>query len=439
MAGGTWTIQNKIRPGAYVNFKSIPNPKNPTAAQGIATMPMVLHWGAEAQITEILSTDLADGTIKKKLGYDTKDAEMLTIRECLKNCYKLLVYRVNTTGVKATATLGALTATAKYTGVRGNALSLGILATTGSDLEVVTYLNGTEVDRQKTIQISALTSNDYLEFSGAGTLTATAAKTLTGGTDGTSPKGNYDAYLELLKAKEWQVLGMPVDDVDITKATVSAIKTMREDLGKKVQAVVYNYPGDYEGVISTKQGYVTTMGSVSAVDFVAYATGISAGAALPKPNTYHEITDAIAIINPMTDAEIKTNLEQGFMLISRCTDGAIVIEQDINTLITFTDTKSKAFCKNRFIRTVDEICNGISRTFEKSYIGKINNDITGRELFKQALIKYITALQDKAAIENFTADDIVVTRGAEADSVVVNLAIKPIDAMEKLYMTVEVS
>lgn len=438
MAGGTWTLQNKSRPGAYVNFKAIPNLENVSAARGIVAMPLTLNWGPEAQIVEIYSTDLADGGIKKKLGYDANNSALLQVRECLKNCYKLLAYRVNTGGDEATATLGNLTATAKYPGTRGNDIKVAIESKT-STFDVIVYLDNTVVDKQNVAAITDLVNNDYVVFSGSGDLAPSAATALAGGTNGTSSAGNYTAFFELLKTQEWQVLGLPLDDDDIAAEAVEAIRAMREDLGKKVQAVVYDYAADYEGIISTKQGYISETDTVSAVDFVAYAAGISAGVDLPNPNTYREIEGAINIVNPMTSAEVEAALAAGFMAISRRTDGVIVIEQDINTLTSFTADKPKEFRKNRLIRTLDEIANMVTRLFENRFIGKVNNDTTGRELFKQAVTKEISALQDASAIEGFSSDDVSVSKGTDDDSVIVALSIQPVDAMEKLYMTVEVN
>ena len=42
------------------------------------------------------------------------------------------------------------------------------------------------------------------------------------------------------------------------------------------------------------------------------------------------------------------------------------------------------------------------------------------------------------AIENFTAEDITVQQGVEKQDVVVYESVQPTDAMEKLYMRVEV-
>ena len=48
-------------------------------------------------------------------------------------------------------------------------------------------------------------------------------------------------------------------------------------------------------------------------------------------------------------------------------------------------------------------------------------------------------LQNMGAIKNFEAADVTVLPGDDIDSVVVDLNIEPVDAMEKLYMTVYVS
>ena len=52
---------------------------------------------------------------------------------------------------------------------------------------------------------------------------------------------------------------------------------------------------------------------------------------------------------------------------------------------------------------------------------------------------YLEQLQAIGAIDAFDSrEDIQVLPGESADAVVVNLAIRPVDSMEKLYMTVEI-
>ena len=76
--------------------------------------------------------------------------------------------------------------------------------------------------------------------------------------------------------------------------------------------------------------------------------------------------------------------------------------------------------------------------FEQTYLGKVNNNENGRTSFKSDIISYLKELNKLGAIDDFKNEDIVVSAGNEIDSVLVEIGVKPIDAMEKLYMTVSV-
>ena len=54
-------------------------------------------------------------------------------------------------------------------------------------------------------------------------------------------------------------------------------------------------------------------------------------------------------------------------------------------------------------------------------------------------VYHLGQLMEIGAIDAFDSrEDIEVLRGSTADAVIVNLAIQPVDSMEKLYMTVEI-
>ena len=97
-----------------------------------------------------------------------------------------------------------------------------------------------------------------------------------------------------------------------------------------------------------------------------------------------------------------------------------------------------AFSKNRVMRTLDEIATDTENTFERTYLGKVGNNASGRDLFKADRIAYLTTLQNRNIIQSFKNTDITVEAGNDVDSIVVNLAVTPVDAMEKLYMTMVV-
>ena len=71
-------------------------------------------------------------------------------------------------------------------------------------------------------------------------------------------------------------------------------------------------------------------------------------------------------------------------------------------------------------------------------MGKIDNNVDGRSLYRAALVEYFKTLQGINAIENFKPEDVVVEAGKESDAIVVNIAIQPVDSAEKLYMTINV-
>lgn len=443
MTGGIFTSQNKVRPGAYINFKAVPKPSGTVGTRGIVALPAVLGWCMENTVVEVYSTDLADGSCLNKLGYIGSEPEMQIIREALKNAYKALVYRLDTGGTKATATIGELTAIAKYSGVVGNRISLIIKELASSTFEVSTLLDNQVKEKQTVSTINGLASNDWLDFTGTGDLTASAGITLADGANGTVAESNYASYLSAVKAKTWNTMACPSMRLtgksgNFNESVVTYIKGLR-DAGKKVQAVINGYPeANHEGIISVDQGYITANESITMDSFVGYVAGMTSGASINQSNTYKVIDGAISIINPKTDEDIEEGLTKGQMLLSYRSDGAIVIESDINTLSEFTADECKDFRKNRVIRTLDDINNTIKQTFENMFIGKVDNGDNGRNLLKSTILSYLDGMAKMGAIESVEADDIKVLAGSEIDSVVVELAVQPIDAMEKLYMTVNV-
>lgn len=441
MAGGIFTAQNKIRPGAYINFKAVTKPLSSLGTRGVVTMPLVMEWGDE--VTELLSSDLLDGKSLAKIGYTAFDEESQIIREALKNSYKAIIYRLDSGGTKATATLGTLTVVAKYAGLVGNKISI-VIKENDAKFDVITIFKGAEKDVQTVATIAELKENAYVIFSGTGAVTASVGTTLASGTNGTLDVERYASYLDVIKSYNWNTMGIPQDSPTVAANIVTFIKNMREGVGKKVQAVLFNATADYEGIITVSQGYKTVDEEISPATFVAYVAGLTAGSEIDTSNTYHVIPGATSIVypagvTPYGDEEIELALKAGKLVISTRQDGAIVIEQDINTLHTFTPDKGYAFSKNRVIRTLDEINNAIALIFEKNYIGKVDNDDDGRNIFKADVIAYLNVLQSISAIQNFdSAKDVVVYAGEAIDAVVVDLAIQPVDSMEKLYLTVMV-
>ena len=52
-AGGTFTVQNKVRPGVYFRFRSKNKQDLTVGDRGIAALCEPLHWGPTAKVIEI--------------------------------------------------------------------------------------------------------------------------------------------------------------------------------------------------------------------------------------------------------------------------------------------------------------------------------------------------------------------------------------------------
>lgn len=436
MAGGTFITTNKKLPGAYINFESVAQAAGTIGERGVATMPLQLEWGPQDTVIELLSTDLSNGNALTKVGLNVEDEDALLLRECLKHCYKLYLWRADKGAVKATAAIGDLTVSAKYAGLKGNHIEVAIIQNQ-EQFDVVTYYKFTEKDRQTVVSIEALKGNDFVDFTGTGTLSAQAGTPLTGGSSGTKSLENYKAYFNAMKLYSWNTMGIPSDDEALPPLVTSYIKDQREKAGKKVQAVVYNYnAADYEGIISVKQGYTTAIETIQPVDFVAWVTGATAGADVNESLCYKPLEGATGIIGDLSEEVLEEEITKGWFLLGKRVDGVIVVLDDINTLTTFELDKDEDFANNRVIRVLDEIALTTQLQFEAHFIGKVDNTETGRDIFKSQLISNFILLQDLGAIQNFAASDITVSIGTGKGDIQVAAYIQPVDCMKKLYMIV---
>ena len=440
MAGGTFTDKNKKRPGAYINFKGAARPLTSVGTRGIASMPLSLPWGEENTLISVTAAELADGRSLTKTGFTAADGNIF-LNSCLKNCYKLLVWRVNSGGTKAAATSGGLTVTARHFGSLGNGITVVVKAN-GTGFDVMTYLNGDLKDKQSRVgDIAGLKANDWVSFSGTGTLTATAGTALSGGTDGTVTASAFAPYFAVLKGEQFNTFGIPFATPDVGEAAELFIKSMRENTGKYIQGVVAGYDSDYEGIIKikTNQGYKTETETVDAAGLVALVTGMTAGARINQSNVYRKIDGAVSIIGELTEEDdINDALDFGWLILTRRSDGTVVIEDDINSLHTFTPERPKDFSSNRVIRVLDEIGNTCKTVFEESYIGKVTNNDIGRSLYKGDLIEYCKKLQGMEALEGFDGANDIEVLASDKDGVTVNAGVQPTDCMKKLYATFNV-
>ncbi len=437
MAGGTWVSQNKVRPGVYINFIGEAKPLGAIGEKGVVAMALPLSWGASKQIVAIQAGEALVG----KLGYDAVAPQVLLIREALKRAKTLLLYRLNE-GTRAEANQGTISFKARYAGVRGNDIKIVIQTNIDDNakFDVTTLVSGEVVDVQIVADLASLIDNEWVVFEGTGSLAATAGLSLSGGTDGNVTNQSYSDFLSALEVYDFNAVAL-VSNENSLKAIYSAfIKRLREEEGRKVQAVLADYAtADHEGIISVKNGVVLSDGTqLDAVQAVAWVAGATAGAEMSESLTYQPYDDAVDVDVRYSHMEIESALKGGNFLFVQ-NRGRAIVELDINTFRDYSPTKGRAFSKNRVIRVMDGIANDFKTIFENFYIGKVDNNIDGRSLLQAECVSYLTLLLNEGMIQNFNSQtDLQVLPGTESDSVYVELYVQPVDSIEKVYIKVNV-
>ncbi|MEY8181671.1 phage tail sheath family protein [Clostridioides difficile] len=434
LGGGTFVTQNKILPGSYINFISAKRATSSLSDRGIVAMPLELDWGIDEDVFQVTSDDFEKYSVKY-FGYDYTHEKLKGLRDLFKNIRLGYFYKLNK-GVKASCTI----ATAKYSGIRGN--DLKVTVTTNIDdntkFDVVTLLDNKKVDTQIAKVITDLEDNDYITWRKDATLEASAGLVFTGGTNGEAVTGaEYQAFLDKIESYSFNALGCLATTTEIKSLFVEFTKRMRDRVGAKFQTVLYKKnDADYEGVVSVENKIKDT--GLLESSLIYWTTGAIAGCDINKSNTNKRYDGEFDVDVNYTQIHLEEALKTGKFIFHKVGDEVHVLE-DINTFVSFTDEKNDDFSSNQSVRVLDQIANDIAILFNDKYLGKVPNDKAGRISFWNDVVKHHKELENIRAIEDFKTDDVSVELGSDKKTVIVSDAVKIINAMSKLYMTVSVS
>lgn len=223
-------------------------------------------------------------------------------------------------------------------------------------------------------------------------------------------------------------------DADDTAEYITAVKSWRDDMGKKCQVVVYNQTKpDSEGVINV----VSAVSDDSAEDYalVAWVAGAEAGCKINESCTNMLYDGEYTVVTDKTQTQLEQCIKDG-QIAFHLVYGEVRLLEDINSLTTTNADKGEDFKYNQTIRVVDQIANDIAKLFNTKYLGRIPNNASGRVSLWADIVAHHRELEAVQAIENFDANLLTVEQGATKKSVVVNDVITVTNAMAQLYMTV---
>lgn len=433
LGGGTWTTQNKVLPGSYINFVSAASASAALSDRGIATMPLELDWGKEGEVFEVTNEDFQKNSMKI-FGYAFDSPKMKGLSDLFLGAKTLYAYRLNGGGEKATNEF----ATALYGGTRGNDLKIVIQANADNPgkFDVVTYLGTVKVDAQTVAATSELVANDYVIFKENATLEITASAPLSGGTNAAVDGTAHQAYLEKIESYTYNTMGVAVTDETTKKLYVAFNKRLRDEMGVKFQLVLYQINADFAGVISVKNK--VTDAEWSEASLVYWVTGAESGCAVNKSCQNKIYDGAFSVDVNFTQNQLRECIKNGEFVLHRVNSDIRVLE-DINTMVTVTDTQGEVFKDNQTIRVIDQIGNDIAVLFSTKYLGVVPNDSAGRISLWSDIVSHHRELEKIRAIEDFSDEDVKVEQGTSKKAVVVSDLVTVVNSMGKLYMTVTVS
>lgn len=430
LGGGAFLTQDKIIPGSYINFISASMANAALSDRGVATMPLELDWGVEGQVFKVNSVDFQKDSLKI-FGYEFDHEKMKGLRELFKNIHTLYAYRLNGGGIKATNTY----ATAKYAGTRGNDIKIIVKKNVDDEhaFDVITTLGSETVDKQTVKLATELIDNNWVTFKKEASLEITAGVPLAGGTNKDITGTEHSDYLAKIESYSFNAMGVVTTEESIKSLYAAFVKRMREEVGAKFQAVIYNMPADYIGVINLKNKCKELEAGL-----VYWVTGIVAGCAVNKSNLNKTYDGEFTVDADYTQTQLERAIQNGEFVLHYVGSDIRVLE-DINSMVTTSDAQGDVFKDNQTIRVIDQIANDIANLFTTKYLGKVPNDPAGRTSLWSDIVKHHEALQNIRAIEGFTDKDVTIDQGNDKKSVVVNDAITVVNTLAKLYMTVTVA
>ena len=427
LGGGTFISQNKVLPGSYVNVVGVKSATAALSERGIVALPMALEFGKDGEVIELTAADFQKNSLKI-LGYEYGADEVKALRDIFCYAKEVLVYKVCAGTTKAYNDY----AEAKYFGERYNDIKIVVKATTDSKFVVETLIGTTVVDTQTVAAATELKDNDYVTFKkDAALVEATAGYSLTGAVKGAVTTTQYQAALDAFENYSFNALAYAGTDETIKSLIVAYTKRLRDQVGLKFQAVLYNVEADYEGVVNVASEAVEEAGAL-----VYWCAGVIGGIAINKSATNLKYSGEYTVKTTLTQSQLEDAIEAGKFVMNKVS-GEFRVLKDINSLVSVSDEKTADFKMNQVVRVLDQIANDVAGIFNERYLGKIQNNANGRDGLWADLVLYGQDLAQKQAIEvQDPANDIKVEAGDTKESVVATFNVTVVCAMEKLYMTI---
>ncbi|WAW15455.1 phage tail sheath subtilisin-like domain-containing protein [Peptostreptococcus equinus] len=439
LGGGQYTTTDKSLAGAYINSVSAARTLDLTGENGIVAIALEHNFGNQGELFKVRTSEFRENSLTI-FGYSLFDEKLKGIRELIENSKMVYFYILN----KTTKAENAY-AIANKGGTRGNDITIKVQTNIDDPKkkDVITMLDYIVIDKQTVTTAKDLYPNILVTFKPDSLLELTAGTKLASGEDGTATNENHQDFLNKLETKSFNVLACMSTTKELQKLYITYTKRMRNEIGLKFATVVCEASDiggditmyDFEGVVVVKNKVKGE--KVKGNELVPFTAAIYANAELGRSNLNRLYTGEYDVVTEFTQFQLNEFRKQGRFVYHQVGDSVRVLE-DVNGLITTTDTKGSEFKDNQVIRVLDALAMADAKVFNEMYLGKVNIDKPGIESLQNKIVEIREAFLAKNALKAYDKKGIKVeevqiegVRGA----VKVDSVITPAECFRQLYLT----
>lgn len=306
---------------------------------------------------------------------------------------------------------------------------------------VTTIVNGEEVDSQKVSNAKELEDNSFVKFNKKIRLEETAGDVFSGGSNGETTGEGHQKARDAFESYAFNTLAVPVKDPTELTAYYNYTKRQREEYGVKFQMVCPYVEGqdyNYEGVIQygTK---IKDDGYDPVTSLCYWIAGAEAGCEIQNSVMAKEYNGVFTPDANITRAQERKAIKDG-IFVFHSVDRIPVVLKDINSLLTINskkdEQKTEDFKNNQTIRVLDGRATEIALLFNTFYLAKYGNTEVNRSQLKSDIIRGGQNLAAKQAIQPYDESSVDFQMGNTITDVIGWESIQPVNAMERLFMTI---
>lgn len=439
MAGGYDPNNPPIRAGFYSRIQAAAAATATGGDGGIVAVPIVGNWGPAGEFNTVLNQTEYEALH----GTTDNDDHFFMVGAFSGNgqvgngAKELLVYRLPLAGAVAAENTflnddsdPAITITAKYTGTRGNDITVTFRddPTDAANDQLLIYVDGGVVETYTYVEddLAALVADvnansEWVELTLIldGVIMTWVTGVLlndTVGANGSAVLADYTDALSLFESEAFNIFSIP----DMTDASIlAALRTWCETQNQNARRFMIVTGGatdetlataltrsaltsDNENVVNCGYNmFVDPDGTARrSAEMVGYVCGMIAGAGARRSITFDRLPDGFTLSTTPDLDDINDAITGGLLIFSKDANG-VKVEKGITTFTDDSDPNKPLadFAKIKSVRTIHQIENDLTETTELEWIGKVANTDKTRDGYVGMMLSYFRRLEDENIIK----------------------------------------